>query len=92
MQKILDKKQVSEIVHLSPTTIWRLEQKELFPARIQVAPGRVGWKSSDIEEWIESRPKVDTKRIKACKRLAELLTAQGCTVKNGKIRSKRAKS
>jgi len=92
MLKILDKQQVSEIVHLSPTTIWRLEQKGSFPVRIQFAPGRVGWKSSDIEEWINSRPTVDTKRNKNIKKLAELLTAQGCTVQNGKIMSKATNS
>ena len=73
MLKILDKREVSKIVHLSATTIWRLEQEGSFPARIQFAPGRVGWKSTDIEIWINSRPTVDTKRTKNVKRLAELL-------------------
>ena len=77
MLKILDKRQVSEIVHLSSKTIWRLEQAGSFPARIQFAPGRVGWKSTDIEAWISSRPSVDTMRTKKARHLAELLLETG---------------
>jgi len=33
----------------------RLERKGLFPKRLQLSPGRVGWLRSEIESWISAR-------------------------------------
>lgn len=38
-------------------TIWRRECEGDFPSRRQLTPNRVGWLKSDIEEWLENRPK-----------------------------------
>lgn len=43
---------------LSKSTIWRREQMGDFPQRIRLSPGRVGWISSSVDMWIESRPRV----------------------------------
>lgn len=34
----------------------RMERAEQFPKRVRLSPGRVAWRLSDIESWIESRP------------------------------------
>jgi prophage regulatory protein len=33
----------------------RLEKKGLFPKRLQLSPGRVGWLESEIDRWIAER-------------------------------------
>ena len=40
---------------LSRSTIWRLEQEGSFPKRVQLSSNAVGWKSSDISQWLQSR-------------------------------------
>src|SRR5262249_53376442 len=40
---------------LSRTTIWRLERFGNFPARRRLSPNTVGWRESEVEEWIASR-------------------------------------
>jgi len=50
---------VQLVTGLSRVTIWRLERKEKFPARVQVSPSRVGWYGNEIQEWIKSRPRVN---------------------------------
>ena len=50
---------VQQRTGLSRTTRWRLEKKGKFPKRRQISPGRVGWRSSEILEWINSRELAD---------------------------------
>lgn len=48
-----------EVIHrtgLSHSTIWRLMAKAEFPACVQLTAHSIGWRESDIDEWIESRP------------------------------------
>ncbi len=56
---IWGKKKTRDEVGLSDTTIWRLEKKGGFPKRIQLSPGRVGWNSEAIKNWIKARPVVE---------------------------------
>jgi len=46
-------------VGLSRVSIWRMERLGQFPARVQVSPSRVGWHGSEVQEWIQARPRVD---------------------------------
>jgi prophage regulatory protein len=57
MMNILNKRDVVKITGLSPVTIWRLERRGKFPSRINLSDFRVGWKDSEIYEWIDSRPR-----------------------------------
>jgi prophage regulatory protein len=59
MEKILRFADVKSATGLSRPTIWRLEHRGEFPRRIQISPGAVGWKWSDIEKWINERSSVD---------------------------------
>lgn len=43
------------LVPLSEPTIWRMERRGEFPRRIRVSPGRVAWRRSEIERWLEQR-------------------------------------
>lgn len=53
--RILRAHEVQQIVGLSRSTIWRLEGKGDFPARVPLGTGSIGWLKSDIETWIKSR-------------------------------------
>lgn len=53
--KFLSKKQVREKVLYSFAHIARLEAAGLFPKRVQLGPGRVGWVEEEIEEWMRER-------------------------------------
>lgn len=48
----LNKKEVSKLVHYSGSHIQRLENKGEFPRRLSLGPGRVVWKTEEIEQWI----------------------------------------
>ena len=53
--KFLSKKQVREKVLYSFAHIARLEVAGLFPKRVPLGPGRVGWVEEEIEEWMRGR-------------------------------------
>jgi len=50
--KIVRSKEVQTLTGLSRTTLWRLERSGKFPARIALSTSSVGWRLSDIQEWI----------------------------------------
>lgn len=51
----LDENDVKKITKLSRTTRWRLERRGEFPKRRQLSPNRVGWRRSEILEWVDER-------------------------------------
>ena len=55
--KILRIRDVTITTGLSRTTLWRLERRGDFPRRILLSPNSTGWIESEIEQWIESRPR-----------------------------------
>lgn len=55
MTRIITKKELLKIVSLSYVTIWRLEKAGTFPARRKLSCNRVGWLSSEVEEWMRAR-------------------------------------
>ena len=54
-ERILRAHEVQKIVGISRSTIWRMERKGQFPARLPLGTGSVGWLKSDIESWVNSR-------------------------------------
>ena len=56
--KVLRFSQVEEMTGLSRIMIWRLEKNFEFPKRIQLTTNTVGWIEEEIQEWLESRPRV----------------------------------
>lgn len=56
--EILRSRDVQRITQLGRTTLWRLEKAGEFPARRQITGNLVGWLSSEVNEWLHSRPVV----------------------------------
>jgi predicted DNA-binding transcriptional regulator AlpA len=46
---------VIKLTGLSASTIWRLEKIKDFPARYKLSKNIIGYKSDDIEKWINTR-------------------------------------
>lgn len=53
--KLLSKKAVREKVLYSPAHIARLEAAGLFPKRVRLGAGRVGWVDTEIDDWLRAR-------------------------------------
>jgi prophage regulatory protein len=53
--RLVSKKELRAIVLYSPAHIDRLEKAGLFPKRVSLGPGRVGWIESEVIEWLEHR-------------------------------------
>lgn len=56
MPRILREKDVAHITGLSRSTRWRLEKAKKFPRRIKLGGYSVGWRETDILEWINALP------------------------------------
>ena len=54
-EKLLGIKEVLEIVPVAKNTIYRMMHKGKFPAHHRVSEGRVCWRQSEIEKWIDTR-------------------------------------
>ena len=39
-------------------TVWRLVRTGDFPAPMQISPGRVAWRRTDVDDWFQQRPTV----------------------------------
>lgn len=64
MDKLLSKAEVIEITGFSYPQIWRWMREGKFPRSLKVGKGpagRVAWKESEIQEWIDNLP---TQRLK----------------------------
>lgn len=56
--KVLKLEDVIKLTGISKVTVWRLENKGQFPHRIVLSPNRVGWIEHEVQDWIESRPRI----------------------------------
>lgn len=56
--EVIRSKHLRHFTGLSRTTIWRLEREGNFPARIRLGYAGVGWRRSEIETWLATRPEV----------------------------------
>ena len=54
-ERILRLEEVTKMVGLSRTTLWRMERKGEFPARIPLSNRSVGWRFVDIDKWLRER-------------------------------------
>ena len=55
MTRLLSKKEVRHRILYSPAHIDRLEKAGLFPKRVRLGQGRVGWVEEEIEDYIQER-------------------------------------
>ena len=58
MDKLIRRKQLLDLIGLSYSTQWRLERAGLFPARVKLGRGSVGWHLAEVEEWVRGRERV----------------------------------
>lgn len=56
--RVVRRKQLLEIIGLSNATQWRMEKAGLFPARVRLGKGSVGWLLTEVEAWLQSRERV----------------------------------
>lgn len=55
---ILSPKDTYKLTSLSGATIWRLRRQGQFPEPIRLSPGRMGWRRTDVELWLNEREAV----------------------------------
>ena len=55
MDRLISKRQVREIVLYSPAHIARMEKAGLFPKRVRLGEGRVGWIEREVADWVNAR-------------------------------------
>jgi len=48
-------KEVSELVRMSPSTIWRKVKNQSFVAPIKLSTRITVWNSAAIQDWLESK-------------------------------------
>ena len=53
--QILRRKDVEAVIGLSRSTIYKLMNEETFPKAIRLGQRAVGWRLSDINNWIDER-------------------------------------
>ena len=56
-QELLTVKQVTDIVPLTQSTIYRLMRQERFPLPIRIGGRNVRWMRSEILDWLKSQPR-----------------------------------
>jgi prophage regulatory protein len=55
MDRFLRRKEVEEITSLKDPQMWREEKVGRFPKRRKLTQRTVGWRQSEIDEWMNSR-------------------------------------
>ncbi len=54
-ERIIRANEIVEMTGLSRTTIWRMEKNGSFPRRVSLGVGSVGWRFSEVREWMRER-------------------------------------
>jgi prophage regulatory protein len=54
-----------ERLGLSEATILRMRRRGQFPQPIRLSPGRVGWRESDIVDWLDARAEASERAMQA---------------------------
>jgi len=57
--RILTMKQVSELTSYTPQHLYRLINAGRFPRPIRMGLNRIGFRLSDVEQWVANRPTVE---------------------------------
>lgn len=63
MRKLFDPERIVReadrryITSISRTKAWKLEKEGLFPKRLRLGNRSVGWKLSELLEWVDNQPR-----------------------------------
>ncbi|MBF0562536.1 MAG: AlpA family phage regulatory protein [Alphaproteobacteria bacterium] len=55
MEAFLRKTEVVKASGYTDQHLRRLEKRDLFPRRVRIGPGRVGWPQSEVAAWIAQK-------------------------------------
>ena len=55
VMRMLNKRELKEMVLYSPQHIARLEKAGKFPKRVMLGPNRVGWVEEEVKDWLRQR-------------------------------------
>lgn len=58
--QIIRPKELADLLSVSTVTVWRMEKRGELPRRKKISARTVGWLESDIKEWLENRPLVES--------------------------------
>lgn len=50
--RILRKQEILSLTGLSDVTLWRMEQANEFPKRVQLGKKSVGWLETEYNDWV----------------------------------------
>jgi prophage regulatory protein len=53
--RIVRQRELRERIPVDDSTIWRWEQAGKFPRRIRLGPNSIGWRESEIAQWLDDR-------------------------------------
>lgn len=61
--RLLSLKEVIRLTGKSRSTLWRDINAKTFPLPLKIGLRRIAFKFSDIEKWVESRPRIQLNGI-----------------------------
>jgi prophage regulatory protein len=53
--RILRESSVRERIPVDPSTLWRWEQRGIFPRRVKIGPHAIGWYEHEVDQWLRNR-------------------------------------
>ena len=56
MDYIIRPHKLAEKLGISTVTLWRMEKAGELPRRVKIGPRIVGWRESEINDWLDKRP------------------------------------
>ncbi|MDR1934656.1 MAG: AlpA family phage regulatory protein [Candidatus Accumulibacter sp.] len=65
-KKLINRKQLLEMVLLSERTILDMEKRGDFPRRFAITPRLVAWDLEEVEKWIEARKSAAIQPVAPC--------------------------
>ena len=54
-ERFIGKKELRQLVSISPQHIDRMEKAGDFPRRVRLGPGRVAWVLSEVRTWMDDK-------------------------------------
>ena len=67
VRRLISKRELLKTIPLSYPTIWDKMRRDQFPKSVKLddAGGKVAWYADEIDDWIESRKRVELKPLTA---------------------------
>jgi len=65
VNRFIRESECQKITGLSRATRWRFEQEGKFPKRYKITQNTIGWLSSELDEWINSKLNNDSIDVKS---------------------------